>query len=305
MASWPFWRQLRRGYKGPAREYSFPAAHPAASAFAVAAAAAVSTMLSARNPLAARHDQPRVSPKKSLSPMKNLSPMKGLVLSDKENTVSVCPPSHPPPGSATSRSPCRSLPAAPRAQQRPCPGQQDGPQDLPGERRQSGECRKPGHRGRPCPVSRRLLQTPLRSFLPMGVSPFCPRPSPLGPAGSCTTTARPSPSPSEGFPPSSQALLPQGDFSAHPSPSPSEGSICPPRPSPFPGSVPLSLPPNPAPPRAQPEPFSRHSRCRGAWRKRSRCCGRTPAGSSSSPSSTTTSGRCTRRPRPPSGPPRR
>lgn len=107
-------------------------------------------MLSARAPLAARRDQPRLSPVKSLSPVKNLA------LSDKENTVSARPPSRSPPGSAAALSPCPSLPAAPRAQQRPRPGQQDGPQDLPGGRREAGECGTPGHRARPSPLPRRL-----------------------------------------------------------------------------------------------------------------------------------------------------
>lgn len=50
-----------------------------------------------------------------------------------------------------------------------------------------------------------------------------------------------------------------------------------------------------------PQPLPARRRSPGAPSRRSRCCGRTPAASSSSPSSTTTSGRCTRRPRLPSG----
>lgn len=104
--------------------------------------------------------------------------------------------------------------------------------------------------------------------------------------GGESLSAMPGPSPSGGSP-HSRALLPQGFYPpAQPLSLSGFSPRC--RPSVSPGS--------------RPEPFSRHSRCRGAWRRRrSRCCGRTPAGSSSSPSSTTTSGRCTRRPRPPSG----
>lgn len=94
-----------------------------------------------------------------------------------------CPRSRFPPGSAAALSPGPSLPAAPRAQQRPRPGQQGGPQDLPGGRREAGECGTPGHR--PCPshlspVTPAPLPFPARVF-----SPLSPRPCLLVPTGCC------------------------------------------------------------------------------------------------------------------------
>uniref|UniRef100_A0A8B9QY33 Ribonucleoside-diphosphate reductase subunit M2 n=1 Tax=Anas platyrhynchos TaxID=8839 RepID=A0A8B9QY33_ANAPL len=157
-------------------------------------------MLHARAPLAARQEQPR------------LPALKGLALGDKENTVSgPFPPPRPPsvpPGPLSHRP---ALPAAPGRQQQPRPGQQGGPQHLPG----AGEC------------------APRRRF--------SPKSAPSGPA-----------------------VPPRGPF-------------------------PL------------PQPLPARRRAPGAPSRTSRCCGRTPAASSCSPSSTTTSGRCTRRPRRPSG----